>query len=221
MGQYWMPVWENQEGKRYSINAHQFGNGLKFLEHSYIGNSVTSVVMENLYKTPSRLSWVGDYCEDRRVGQDKTGPTGNELYDSNEAVWFICEAKRPEYIPLLEKPHWKSLTLEEVGGYCSKFGEEHIGDYILVNYDKKMYLDFKEYVDYGKNYGDNWLIHPLAALTAGPSMCEGGGDYDSGDINFDRVGLWSWDLISVEDRNTEFKDYQTVPIDLYYFSEKY
>ena len=119
MGQYWMPVWENQEGKLYGINAHQFGNGLKFLEHSYIGNSVTSVVMERLYKTPSRLSWVGDYCENRLVGQDKTGPTGNSLYDCDEAVWFVCEAKRPEYMSPSERPNLESLTLEEVAGYCS------------------------------------------------------------------------------------------------------
>lgn len=67
------------------------------------------------------------------------------------------------------------------------------GGYI-VNHDKRVYIDLKEYCDTLLNEYkvDEWKIHPLPLLCA-VGNGEGGGDYFG--INSIYVGLWSGDII--------------------------
>lgn len=64
MGQYYKPV--SLEKLEY-VYSHDYGNGLKLMEHSYIGNDFVAVV-ENLIKKggawhKDRIVWAGDYAE--------------------------------------------------------------------------------------------------------------------------------------------------------------
>ena len=67
MGQYYKPI--SLDKKEY-VYSHAYNNGLKLMEHSYIGNSFMKVI-ENLlakngrwYKT--RLVWAGDYADNEK-----------------------------------------------------------------------------------------------------------------------------------------------------------
>lgn len=44
MGQYYMPTLISQDGTIHSLYSHFYGNGLKLMEHSYIGNDFVNAV---------------------------------------------------------------------------------------------------------------------------------------------------------------------------------
>jgi hypothetical protein len=68
MGQYYYPIVLDAEGKIVIwMCAHAYGNGLKLMEHSYIGNNFVSTFEfglspEGIYHK-SRVVWAGDYAE--------------------------------------------------------------------------------------------------------------------------------------------------------------
>lgn len=223
MGQYWQPFIEKPEGM-YTVSAHQFGSGLKIMEHSYIGNSVPSIVMWNIYKEPGRVSWVGDYCETRKVGKDLYGPTGDELYNNKNIITYVNDSERPDYVSKIDN-NVRIIGDYTLGKVKQIFGHKYIGRYILVNHDRKEYLSFEEYMKIPKDPKSyilkyDLIISPLSLLTAAPSMGEGGGDYwEESATNYDKVGTWSWDRISVEDAGDVPFTYTKVNTAEYYFDE--
>lgn len=62
MGQYYMPVIKRGNKLR-RVYSHNFDNGLKLTEHSYVGNDFVNVVANDLVDNPANLYWVGDYAE--------------------------------------------------------------------------------------------------------------------------------------------------------------
>jgi hypothetical protein len=82
MGQYYKPV--NTEKSEY-VYSHDYGNGLKLLEHSWIGNDFVSAV-ENLIKKDgkwykNRIIWAGDYAE------TEPGEDGNWFDLANKKIY--------------------------------------------------------------------------------------------------------------------------------------
>ena len=67
----------------------------------------------------------------------------------------------------------------------------------LINYDTKEYLDLNIYKKNSMNKA-GWTIHPLPLLTA-VGNDRGGGDFHSGNIGYEFVGIWAWQLISISD----------------------
>ena len=77
MGQYYMPVIKRGNKLR-RVYSHDFGNGLKLTEHSYIGNKFVNVVANEIIDNPAQLYWIGDYAEER----DFESPTMfNRIYN--------------------------------------------------------------------------------------------------------------------------------------------
>jgi hypothetical protein len=72
MGQYYKPV---NIDRREWLLTHDYGNGLKLLEHSYVGAGVIDAVMQLLATTwkGRRMVWAGDYADPER-------DTDNNLY---------------------------------------------------------------------------------------------------------------------------------------------
>ena len=70
----------------------------------------------------------------------------------------------------------------------------------LCNHDKKLAIDIDDY--WRKADKDGWVICPFSLLTA-LGNGRGGGDYHEGNSDFDKVGTWAWDLISIEDEKPE------------------
>ena len=67
MGQYYKPI--NLDKKQW-VSSHEYDNGLKLMEHSWIGNTFVSVV-ENLIAAGGawcgdRIVWAGDYADEEK-----------------------------------------------------------------------------------------------------------------------------------------------------------
>lgn len=150
MGQYYSPINLNTFEWLYS---HDYGNGLKLMEHSYLNNSFVGVIMKLLtkgnkwYKT--RIVWCGDYSE-------------NIFGETN--LSSMCDDS--EDIKLFKKINPIEVLDENKERNC-----------FLVNHTKKEYVDFSEL----KPDEDDWIINPLSLLTAFGNG-GGGGDYSGVDM---------------------------------------
>ena len=68
MGQYYIPTKINEKGLPEEwVYAHDYGNGLKLMEHSYIGNNFVQAVESMLIPVggwyQDRIVWTGDYAD--------------------------------------------------------------------------------------------------------------------------------------------------------------
>lgn len=64
MGQYYKPILLDESGKPEAwAYSHDYNNGLKLMEHSYIGNNFVQRVEAELVEKPRRLVWAGDYAK--------------------------------------------------------------------------------------------------------------------------------------------------------------
>jgi hypothetical protein len=196
MGQYYKPVIlgekteENHETVKAWVYSHEYGDGLKLMEHSYQGNKFVSTFEKQLSRTgehyKSRVVWAGDYA-DEEPGL-KIINEGKE-YDAN--LHSLCDKKNKI------KP---------------KVSETDTYQYIL-NHTKKLFVD-KNKVPEIKDW-EGAKIHPLPLLT-----CEGngrgGGDFRGDEKGI--VGSWARDVISVEKTNplvtTDTMDYKEIIFDL-------
>ena len=83
MCQYYKPTLKPKGGRVWKcFNPWDFNNGVKLMEHSYIGNAVTNYVKNLILRTPMRLVWAGDYADDEK-GKDAN-------------LYFLFEAKEPK-----------------------------------------------------------------------------------------------------------------------------
>ena len=162
--------WEKEEKK--PLNERDYGlyNGLKLMEHSWIGNSFMDSMSAYIYKNPTKVAWVGDYA--------------------NTFSWEVqMEQPEPEEI-------WSGAWSAEVANddICIKETKfDYKGKY-LCNHTKKNAISFDDYIERCER--DGWTIHPLSLLTAcGNGL--GGGDYKG--VYQEDVGLWCYDVISIED----------------------
>jgi len=171
MGQYYKPL---SLEKMEAVYSHDFGNGLKLMEHSWLTNDFVAVV-ENLISEGGRwfgdhIVWAGDYADpefDLETGETIQHEYEGKMYDTN-------------LYDLVSKNIIKPTDTK-----YNKFR------YIL-NLDLLQFVDIKKvpvsdvYVD---EKGKEWpyRIHPLPLLT-----CEGnnrgGGDYRGENP---LIGLWA------------------------------
>lgn len=56
MGQYYMPTLIAKGGTISTLYSHDYDNGLKLMEHSYIGNTFVSAVCTQIWKKPTKLA---------------------------------------------------------------------------------------------------------------------------------------------------------------------
>ena len=63
MGQYFKP---SNTTKKVNLVAHDFDNGLKIMEHSYIGNNFVETIMTLLANewNGDNFVWAGDYSSE-------------------------------------------------------------------------------------------------------------------------------------------------------------
>ena len=93
MGQYYYPIILNSDGKIVVwMCAHNYNNGLKLMEHSYLGNNFVSTFEFGLspegphYK--SRVVWAGDYA-------DKEPDNEKNLYQMCDEYTMISPQVKP------------------------------------------------------------------------------------------------------------------------------
>lgn len=160
MGQYYKPA--NLDKKEY-LYTHDFktthkredgssftcGEGLKLMEHSYIGNKVTQAVERLIIPSgrwyKNRLVWAGDYA-DHEKGYKKT----KEGDDVN--IYAILEDEGTKITPSSRKVSKKYRY--------------------LTNHSKKLVVDLTDI----KADQDGYKIHPLPLLVV-EGNGRGGGDF--------------------------------------------
>jgi len=105
MGQYYKPVMLNENREPLaSIYSHDYDNGLKLMEHSYIGNKFVEAFEFQL--TPegnyhkSRVMWVGDYSEGNMYEQAELVLTNFETVPVETMVDypFIVNHSKKQYV---------------------------------------------------------------------------------------------------------------------------
>ncbi len=190
MGQYYMPVVMdgNKVEKFYS---HKYGNGLKLMEHSWIGNDFVNAVMAHMTEKPKRLVWLGDYADccfdliwNKEFVKDEAGFEGFW-----RKVWDDEADRFPEG--------------EDMGFDMAP------GSVYLVNFSKMEYVSISNYMKRvdgalifcGKSTDDTWYVNPLPLLTC-VGNGQGGGDYYS-PIGADQIGRWAFDEILVTDDSVD------------------
>lgn len=160
MGQYYKPVSLDKKEYMYSHDfksrykrddgtTYTTGEGLKLMEHSYIGNKLMNAV-ENMiipggswYKT--KLVWAGDYA-DAEPGLPKI----DGKYDQN--VYCIMEHEGKKIKPTTKRVNKKY--------------------HYLTNHTEKFVIDLEKVQEFEKG----WKIHPLSLLIC-EGNGRGGGDF--------------------------------------------
>jgi len=144
MGQYYHPI---SLDKKQHLSTHDYDNGLKLMEHSYIGNSFMDVVEFLLSPLgewhKNKLVWAGDYADPEPDGKDENDNLNHR----------ITEHDKNKINP------------------TEKIGEEY---HFIVNHDTKEYIDKRNVNPISKE--DDYQIHPLSLLTC-EGNGRGGGDF--------------------------------------------
>ena len=151
MGQYYTPIIKNIEGKVKTFDSRQYNNGLKLMEHSYMGNNFVAAVLNEL-EIPHQVWWLGDYAifgdfknkefalysKERKRYQCSKTLRVQPTFENQEWVYnnfFLVNLIKREYIQLAsyDSQSWQICPfplLTSVGN--GKGG----GDYYGINQDK-------------------------------------------------------------------------------------
>lgn len=179
MGQYYMPIIKRGNVLRRAY-SHDFDNGLKLMEHSYVGNNFVNVVANEIIDNPAQLYWVGDYAEEsdfsspamfkriygyawERTRDNKTTVENpNEKFDWSKDWYFINQTKK-EYMEMPKEGDWiytpiSLLTAIGNGRGGGDYREENsmvgywAGDkvYLSENKPDDKYTDITADCDFGK-----------------------------------------------------------------------
>lgn len=214
MGQYYMPTLITKDGMISTLCSHDYDNGSKLMEHSYIGNEFVSAVCTQIWKKPTKVAWIGDYSN---VPWEGTY-TKHISQDDFEEIYYKVWGKERDRFNIHPKP-CGYLTLKKWRRY-------------LINHTTKEYVDLESYIEENKwrerseyrrrrdgrvinePYEYDMCIHPLPLLTACGNG-RGGGDYHDCFSDYEKVGSWAFCEIEL----TEIKPsgYNLVE---YHFSEQ-
>jgi hypothetical protein len=171
MGQYYKPCCLDKRKRTVKgwVYSHDYKNGLKLMEHSWISNNFMNIIEELLspggawYKRP--LVWAGDYSEPKKGRK-------------NNCFNLAFEGRK-----------LKPADIE--------FSKDIPTDkrYIL-NHTKKRFVDKTKVPVTDTFEGTEFRIHPLSLLTC-EGNGQGGGDFFGKDEK-SLVGSWARHIISVE-----------------------
>ena len=100
MGQYYKPVClkENKRTPKAWVYSHRYGNGLKLMEHSWIGNGFVEVVEHLLspigdwYKQP--FVWAGDYADDDKGLKSNVYSRSKDSLEINPTTYQLMDNLR-------------------------------------------------------------------------------------------------------------------------------
>ncbi len=173
MGQYYMPVIRSSDGSMQKMYSHDYDNGLKLMEHSYLGNRFVNAVlsvMEYFCKEEDyvRLYWIGDYASDVIPKEDT---------DKLNAYRFGWDDRKPNY------KYEPSDEFEATVGW------------IVHNLDTHEVLNIPA-------FGYGWTINVLPLLT-NCGNGQGGGDFDGilkldgKTVSVHDIGPWAGNRLNV------------------------
>lgn len=104
MGQYYRPT---NITKGESIYPHDYGNGLKLMEHSYIGNNFVNTVEQLLLTDWSgdEIVWAGDYADEETGGENlytmyRENTVKPEEEEERKMYRYIVSLTSKEYVDM-------------------------------------------------------------------------------------------------------------------------
>jgi len=112
MGQYYKPI--NMDKKQF-VYSHTYNNGLKLMEHSWVGNAFVNVV-ENLIAEGGawhgdRIVWAGDYADEEKNRKNNLyhiigNPDKNEIKpEVNEKKYrYVLNMDTKEFVDIKKVP---------------------------------------------------------------------------------------------------------------------
>ena len=175
MGQYYRPIL----GDAYGLNCMVFDRSVdgeytlaKLMEHSWWLNPFVNSFAAQIYNRKSRVCWVCDYADNPA-----------DFKFANNSAFYV--------------PNYKEVWGNKVKLLTSHSSDFTLDGKFLLNHDTKEYLNLNEYKEKSKDK-EGWTIHPLPLLTAVGNN-RGGGDFHEGNIGYEFVGKWAWQLISIAD----------------------
>ena len=194
MGQYYYPIVMNREGGTVigSFYSHSYDhNGLKLMEHSYLGNGfVNAVLAKAMAAKEFTLAWIGDYSdidEDIRMSGRYSG-------DGRDYERIFLRAKRAadNGVRRIEPDDPEVLEFQD-----------KVSDIVVYDLIRKEKISLRRYKaaqirnriklnisPWGEG-PETLIIHPIPLLTA-IGNGKGGGDYaDEGSACMEWVSLWA------------------------------
>lgn len=205
MGQYYMPTLIAEDGSVRTLYSHAYDNGLKLMEHSYIGNDFVNATSTLIWQNPCRVAWIGDYSDSEDGDLYESKLPHEEFMRYYTAVWGENRSA------FLVQPESKGiLTMKSNRKY-------------LVNHTRRAYIHMGEYIEtnkwtesglfvrghYAPSVTYDMCIHPLPLLTACGND-RGCGDYHEGHPGYEMVGSWAFDLIEITGKCP--KDYEKLTV---------
>ena len=173
LGQYFMPILGDQHG----LNCQVFDRSVdgqytmaKLMEHAWLDNSFVSSFSALLHNKLGRVCWVGDYANQ----------PDDFKFNQNSAI---------------HTPSYKDVWGEGVRTLSIHHAYFNLDHKFLVNFDTNEYINLDEYKEDAVD-DKGWVIHPLPILTA-VGNDRGFGDFHDGNIGYEHVGIWAWNLISI------------------------
>lgn len=170
MGQYYKPsiLGKNKKTVIKWLYSHSFSNGLKLMEHSWIGNGFVRAVESLLFKNPQIIVWAGDYaenCKNRKTNIYSRATDAKEVKPVTDLTDKECR-----YVV----NHDKKLFVDTT--------KVPVTDTWVNPKDATDTFDYK--------------IHPLPLLTS-EGNGSGGGDFRGNDPK-NIIGSWARNLVSIE-----------------------
>jgi len=122
MGQYYNPIIlaENKKTVTKWMYSHEYSNGLKLMEHSWLGNSFVGAFESLIKDNPKRVVWAGDYadeCKGRKTNlysrcKDslQAKPTASEKF-----ARFIINHSKKEFVDTSKCPLTDTWTDPKTG----------------------------------------------------------------------------------------------------------
>lgn len=239
MGQYYTPIILDEEGRiEYHLVSHDYDYGTKLMEHSWLRSDFVQAVETLLvHEAPRRVVWAGDYADpevDAEGNVLRTSWTRDNgevvIYDHTLYDLVTDETLYRPAVPALGTTMQFTGRRDRNGDTIWKRGKDpkvvatatpqviptQTSHPFLLNWDKKKYVNKRRVprVAYSWDHRKR-AIHPLPLLTV-EGNGRGGGDFRTEGAfgNFDLVGSWARDHISLAAKRPETDGWTEIVFDL-------
>jgi len=141
MGQYYKSclLADNKTTVKAWVYSHDIGNGLKLMEHSYIGNEFVSAFESLIHNNPQRVVWGGDYaepCKDRKTNTYERCDDSNKvipnLRPTTKETRYVINHSKKEFVDkyhVPEIPTWKGTKIHPLPLLTSEGNGNGGGDF--------------------------------------------------------------------------------------------
>jgi len=195
MGQYYTPLLIAEDGTVATLNSHHFGNGLKLMEHSWIGNDFVNAVISLINGVKKKVAWIGDYSLDPYSDAYSEKLSEDEFVKYYQIAWNEVHSDKE-----LSSGQFSDEALKTISTEKDDKG-------FLINHTKKVYLNLRKYFDeciVKEGYIKGYCVNPLPLLTACGNG-RGGGDYHSKYPGQEFIGTWAFDEIEYSKQAPDYE----------------